>query len=76
MRYFIAKFKNLPGRYFAVETGGGFEARKIHNAKRQWERYHNRPDEFTGLALNEMTYYFSHSDVVSLKPFTPPGLAS
>lgn len=71
--YFIAKFKNCPGRYFAIRAGCGFEARKIGNAKRQLERYGNKPDEFTGLALNEMTRYFDSTEAVKLTPFTPPG---
>lgn len=71
--YFIAKFRNCPGRYFAVQDGRIFEARKIGNAKRQLERYGNKPDAFTGLALNEMTRIFDVSEAVKLTPFTPPG---
>lgn len=73
MKYFIAKFKGCPGRYFAEFDGFVFEARKIGNAKRQLERYHNQPDAFTGLALNEMTRVFTSADVLKLTPFTPPG---
>lgn len=42
---------------------------------RQVSRYGNRPDTGTGLMLNEMYRTFSGSEIVSIKPLVPVGVA-
>lgn len=70
-RYFIARFAHAKGRYLVErEAGGYYGGQRIHDARQA--RYGNRPDPATGLYLNEMYRSFSASELVSIRPFTPP----
>lgn len=68
MALFIARFKNVKGRFLVSDHDcpGGYGGQKILNARQ--EKYGNKPDPASGLYLDEMYRVFSASEVESIKP--------
>lgn len=63
---YIAKFKNVPGKYLVSgDTGPGYQGQKILDARQ--EKFGNKPDSPSGFYLDEKSRMFSASEVESIE---------
>lgn len=69
-KLFVAKFQGTKGRYLVTDEGGTYGGQKIRDARQ--EKYGNKPDEYTGLYLDENYRIFGKWEVVSIREFVPP----
>jgi hypothetical protein len=68
MDYYIAKFRNVKGRYLVRSEGiGVYGGQRI--ADRRQLKYGNQPDPETGLWLYESYRVFGTDELIELRPY-------